>query len=552
MSGVGGSFESGPIISAEKGAPFVSNKSQSLTSLNGEQAILNLPITSFLLLVALLGTAGNTCVVYVYRTRFRKNSGSYFIMALAVLDLLNSAICLPWEIYTLSNPYKNDLPVLCKVARFVVTVTYISAALILVCVAFSRYFKIAHPLRCYSSGRAQSITFLMVTLALAVSWPQIPLSGTRTVATRVVGVNGHDCAISDKFSESVYASLSQVSLYVVLSVSFLLMLLFYLRLIITVWARTRRRGLGRQVANRDYTPRSPASVTSERSFGSSQNLSHATSTQRRRSRFTILAQVGRTTRMLVLVTCVFLLGYLPFLTINVLALFDSKKYGFYAGRSTVVSGNSDGNNVAIEGGTHIDPKLRPEDLGRQTWAANLGLSAMSSSIEIPSSETASMFSSSNVHTKSQQYGLPSPANLSYSQRLTFELCSRSYFLSSAANPLIYSVLNFRFRQESMVALRHVILRLPHWLRRRFKVYHTHHYGDYDCVSGGSVDGDDDDDDDDDDDHHYHHHDGDGDGDDDDGGDGDGDDDDDNDDDGGGHIVVVVVVVVVVVTALGFV
>ena len=143
MSAGSDSFESAPVISVGDlrhgpNAPVISNKSYSLSALNGEQAILNLPITSFLLFVALLGTAGNTCVVYVYRTRFRKNSGSYFIMALSVLDLLNSALCLPWEIYTLSNPYRNDLPILCKVARFLVTVVYLSAALTLVCVAFSR------------------------------------------------------------------------------------------------------------------------------------------------------------------------------------------------------------------------------------------------------------------------------------------------------------------------------------------------------------------------------------------------------------------------------
>ncbi|RUS78270.1 hypothetical protein EGW08_013961 [Elysia chlorotica] len=371
---------------------LISNKSHSLTSLNGEQAILNLPIISFLLLVAVLGTAGNTCVVYVYRARFRKNSGSYFIMALAILDLLNSALCLPWEIYILSNPYNNDFPIIiCKVARFLVTVVYLSAALTLVCVAFSRFFKISHPLRCFSSRRAQSITFVMVCLALAVSWPQIPLSGTRTVATRVFGVYGHDCAISDELSESLYATLFQGSLHVLLSVCFLLMLLFYVRLILIVWVRGRRRGLGRQVAARDYTPRSSASVTSDRSFGSSQNLSHTTSARRRSSGFTVLGQIGRTTRMLVLVTFMFLMGYLPLITVNVLAL--------------------------------------------------------------------------NVNH------LPPTSTLSYGQRMTFELCSRSHFLSSAANPLIYSVLNVRFRQESMIALRHVILRLPHWLRRRFKGQH---------------------------------------------------------------------------------
>ncbi|GFN74410.1 orexin receptor type 2 [Plakobranchus ocellatus] len=466
MSTVRLGLDSGAIVSARDTIDFFrnsdsSNKTHSLGDLNGEQAILNLPVISVLMLLAILGTAGNTCVVYVYRTRFRKNSGSYFIMALAILDLLNSALCLPWEIYTLSNPYKNDLPVLCKLARFLVTFVYLSAALILVCVAFSRYFKISHPLHCYSSGRAQFLTFVMIALAMSVAWPQIPLSGTRTIATRVTDLYGHNCATSDKLSDSLYPVLFYASLYILLSLCFLLMLLFYGRLILIVVRGSGQGRLGRQIANRDYTPRSSTSIASERSFGSSQNLSHATSNQRRSSRFSILAQVGRTTRMLVLVTCVFLLGYLPFITVNVLAFFNGDNDVVYPSSNELTPKHSGGETVD----NRIDNGERASDiLHHQSISFSQGrLSALSSSI---TSSVNSVFA-----PKTLQQKLPAPPTLSYGQRLAFEICSRSYYFSSAANPLIYSVLNVRFRQESMVALRHVIMRLPHWLRQRFKGHH---------------------------------------------------------------------------------
>ncbi|XP_012942200.1 galanin-like G-protein coupled receptor npr-9 [Aplysia californica] len=382
------------ITGSSESAPSSSNDTSSLLAdLNHEQAILQLPITAFLTLLMSFGVTGNACVIYVYRTRFRKTSGSYFIMILAILDLLNSGLCIPWEIYVLSNSYLQDHPVLCRVARFVATFVYISAGLILVCVAFSRlvvlYFKIVKPLHCYSSGQAQSLTVVVAAIALCLVWPQLALSGTRTVETRIPGLYGHDCSISDQMQRSIYPILFHGCLYGVFTLCFALLTGFYMRIVWVVWRRGGNR-LGEQVAHRDYTPRSSASNASDRSFGSSQNVSVASRSQAgHHHRTSVLARVGRTTRMLGLVTFVFLLGYVPFLTVHVIYLLGM---GFQ----------------------------RPMD---------------------------------------------------YSQQLLYQLCLRSYFLSSAANPLIYSILNVRFRKESMVALKSVILRLPKWIRRRIKGEH---------------------------------------------------------------------------------
>ena len=47
----------------------------------------------------------------------------------------------------------------------------------------------------------------------------------------------------------------------------------------------------------------------------------------------------------------------------------------------------------------------------------------------------------------------------YSEELAMQLCLKSHYLSSAANPLIYSLLSPAFRKESMVALK-TLLTMP--------------------------------------------------------------------------------------------
>ena len=176
--------------------------------------------------------------------------------------------------------------------------------------------------------------------------------------------------------------------------------------------------------------------------------------------------------MLVLVTFVFLIGYLPFITVNVVALFDGETYGFYAGSGAINLGHSGSDTSAGEKSGNIDfaaSGLQSAEPHSQSIPGQSGLSVLTSSMS--AEETSSTFGTIASSPSHQRHGSPSPLSFSYGQRLALELCIRSHFLSSAANPLIYSILNVRFRQESMVALRHVILRLPHWLRQRFKGQH---------------------------------------------------------------------------------
>ena len=88
--------------------------------------------------------------------------------------------------------------------RFLEYFITIAGGLILTCVAFSRYFKIVHPFNLYSAGQARSLVIVMVMLALCTCWPELVLSGSRTVRTRVPGILGEDCSIADWSAYTVY------------------------------------------------------------------------------------------------------------------------------------------------------------------------------------------------------------------------------------------------------------------------------------------------------------------------------------------------------------
>ena len=290
-----------------------------------------------------------------------------------------------------------------------------AAGLTLTCVAFSRYFKIVNPFHCYSAGQARSLVIVMVVMALSVCWPQLVLSGTRTISTRVPGVLGEDCNISDAAAGTVYPLIFYSVLLALFFLCFSIMVAFYARIICVVWKRSRtrigervpsarpnrnrhsgegaegrREGRGKGRRRSSEEPRSPVSTGSEGSFMSSQqSISTISKPSRkpifarggnnnnnRRRRSKPPSHLGRTTRMLGLVTAVALLGYVPFLTVQVVSLVGA---GFQVG-------------------------------------------AMSG----------------------------------YSEEMAFQFCIKSHYLSSAANPLIYSILSPAFRKESMVALKKLL------------------------------------------------------------------------------------------------
>ena len=89
-----------------------------------------------------IGVIGNSLVVYVYRRRFKKTSSNYFILTMAVFDLFSCVIGMPTELYDLNNPLTFYSNTGCKLLRGSYTFGIFGSAIILVEIAFDRFFKI--------------------------------------------------------------------------------------------------------------------------------------------------------------------------------------------------------------------------------------------------------------------------------------------------------------------------------------------------------------------------------------------------------------------------
>ncbi|XP_041351209.1 D(2) dopamine receptor A-like [Gigantopelta aegis] len=212
------------------------NYTDVIEKLNYERMLFELPVIVVIGVIMAVSVFGNSLVVYVYKSKYKKRTSSYFIMVLAVVDLCSS-LCIPFVVFDLANPYMHPVPVVCKINRFMEVFSSTSSGLVLVCIAFDRYFHVCHPLRVYSRNQAQSLTIVMVALAASVSWPMLFLAGRKTAPTPLPGVFGDDCSYRDGMGHSVYMLLFQSGLFLMFSLTFCIALVFYSKIFYVICKR---------------------------------------------------------------------------------------------------------------------------------------------------------------------------------------------------------------------------------------------------------------------------------------------------------------------------
>ncbi|XP_046548918.1 D(3) dopamine receptor-like [Haliotis rubra] len=169
-------------------------------------AIQTLPAILYLVILMLLGFVGNSIVCYVYLFKFQSvTTTSYFVVALAVLDLLNCITNIPFEIVDLRHNFTLGSSVVCKIMPLTVTFVSLASGTVLLAVAVDRYRKVCHAFRKQlTKSTAKLAILLCFVLAAGISAPSVFLFGPRTV---VLGgdVNGSECGVSESFEGSVFA-----------------------------------------------------------------------------------------------------------------------------------------------------------------------------------------------------------------------------------------------------------------------------------------------------------------------------------------------------------
>ncbi|KAL8591406.1 hypothetical protein ACOMHN_022212 [Nucella lapillus] len=208
-----------------------------LERLNHERAIYFLPAVVCVLLLMVVGVIGNTLVIYVYRRRFKRTSSNYFILTMAVFDLVACLIGLPTEVYDLLNPFTFYSEFGCKLLRATENFTIYGSVVVLVEIAFDRYFKICRPLLMVSLFKIKVLCVVAVASAFLMAIPSSILFGINRIDTPEPGILGYDCSISETYRHTAF----QLAYFLCLAVVFVITLIILTALYVRIWLELRQR-----------------------------------------------------------------------------------------------------------------------------------------------------------------------------------------------------------------------------------------------------------------------------------------------------------------------
>ena len=210
---------------------------EKLQRFNDIQALRYFPVFVFVAITMVVGTVGNVLVLFVYGKRFRKTSSNYFIVSMAIFDLLACLISMPTELYDLRHSYTFYNSTVCKIFRYTGSVTVYGSVFILIEIAVDRYFKICHPLMIIEIVKIKIMCIAAGVVAVLVSIPAIILFGISKSPTPDPVILGHDCSIEEQYRKKTFSRIYYYLLGIIFVVTLVLLSALYFR----IWLEIRRR-----------------------------------------------------------------------------------------------------------------------------------------------------------------------------------------------------------------------------------------------------------------------------------------------------------------------
>lgn len=215
---------------------YVSNADYILWQMNAKLFPRRLPAVIFVCLLAITGSIGNGLVVCIYRKHLKKSTVNVFIFWLAMFDFGLCLIQMPYKAFDISFPLMYGYPILCKVFGFYEIFLSMVSIILLLCIAFDRYFVVRRPLKRLTMENINRIIILCVLLGLFFSWPTVIIYGEQRMETSVLGVYSWGCGISKEMMGSKVTPFWYYFLYAVFAVTCVILVTLYVR----IWRSIRK------------------------------------------------------------------------------------------------------------------------------------------------------------------------------------------------------------------------------------------------------------------------------------------------------------------------
>lgn len=181
----------------------------------------------YLGILIVIGVPGNLTVLFVYLLKFDSSTYRTFIVALALIDLVGSAVCMPFEIIEMNFQYTFYAVGACKFFRFNNTFVALTSIFVLLALSVDRYRRVCRPLKPQMNVfMARVLCGVAALLAILFSWPIFFLLGTRHVSLPN-NVTGFDCSTSDEYKKTIYPLVHTAILFLTFVISIVTLIIIY-------------------------------------------------------------------------------------------------------------------------------------------------------------------------------------------------------------------------------------------------------------------------------------------------------------------------------------
>ena len=185
--------------------------------LNVDLLVSLLPVTIFIGIEVVCGLIGNILILCVYSKLYLHCNFRYFVLSLAIYDLTSCLTTLPGEMYSEFNWYDYKYGWYCKFKSFFNVFTVWGSAFTLLLLGYDRYRKICRPLdRQIRPSLARKFCVCGVILSTVVSVPALILWGIQQYPY----IEGTECIIvsicekSGSYADDAYPFIYITSVYV--------------------------------------------------------------------------------------------------------------------------------------------------------------------------------------------------------------------------------------------------------------------------------------------------------------------------------------------------
>ena len=176
------------------------NDTITVEELNEKLFVLHIPALVFVATSMVVGITGNSLVLIIYKRNYRRTSHRYFILFLAMIDLLACSTGLPFLIASLRFPYLMTSNIACKVLRYFHYMANNSSGLLLVIISIERYRKICRPFKTQWTPR-QILYWCIITVLVSaiIAVPSGIFFGKSVIETKIGNITGYECYIDEHF-----------------------------------------------------------------------------------------------------------------------------------------------------------------------------------------------------------------------------------------------------------------------------------------------------------------------------------------------------------------